>query len=199
MRGVIQDLRYAARMFSRAPLFAAVAIGTLSLAIGANSTLFSAIDAVLLRPLPFERAAELYVVCGTYQGARREFTSFADFADWRARSHAFTQVAAVGGDGASVTTPAGPEFLNGAAVSEDFFALFGVQPFLGRTFLPAEHRPGEGRVVILSHGLWRRRFGANPAAIGTSVVRDGEHTRSSASCPPGSRFLRTWNCGVRSR
>jgi putative ABC transport system permease protein len=174
MPTVIQDLQYAARMLRRAPLFSGVAILTLSLCIGANSALFSVINAVLLRPLPFERADELYVVNSTYQGVRHEFTSFSDFVDWRARSRATTHMAAIHWTGVSITTPSGPEYLTGAAVSEDFFRLFSVQPFLGRTFLAAEHRPGRGRVVILSHGLWFRRFGADPAVIGTSVVLDGE-------------------------
>ena len=174
MPTVIQDLQYGARMLRRAPLFSGVAILTLSLCIGANSALFSVINAVLLRPLPFERADELYVVNSTYQGARREFTSFSDFADWRARSRAFTHMAAIRGEGFSITTPSGPQHLTGAAVSEDFFALFGAQPFLGRSFLAAEHGAGKGQVVVLSHGLWLQRFGADPAVIGRSVVLDGE-------------------------
>jgi putative ABC transport system permease protein len=174
MPTVIQDLQYAARMLRRAPLFSGVAILTLSLCIGANSALFSVINAVLLRPLPFERPDELYVVNSTYQRVRHEFTSFSDFMDWRARSRAFTRMAAIRGEGFSITTPSGPEYLTGAAVSEDFFALFSAQPFLGRTFVAAEHRPGQGQVVILSHGLWLRRFGADPAVIGKSVVLDGE-------------------------
>lgn len=174
MRTVIQDLQYAARMLRRAPLLSGVAILTLSLCIGANSALFSVINAVLLRPLPFERADELYVVNSTYQGARHEFSSFSDFADWAALSHVFTHMAATRGEGLSITTPSGPEHLTGAAVSEDFFALFNVRPFAGRTFLAAEHQPRRGRVVILSHGLWLRRFGGDPAVIGKPVVLDGE-------------------------
>ncbi len=174
MQSVIQDLQYAARMLWRAPMFSAVAILTLSLCIGANSALFSVINAVLLRPLPFERADELYVVSSTYQGVRHEFTSFSDFADWRARSRVFRQVAAIRGEGVSITTLSGPEYLTGAAVSEEFFALFRVQPLLGRTFLATEQRPNQSRAVILSHGLWLRRFGGDPAVIGTSVVLDGE-------------------------
>jgi len=171
---VIQDLQYGARILRRAPLFCGVAILTLSVCIGANSTLFSVINTVLLRPLPFERANELYVVSSTYQGMRRDFSSFSDFRDWQARSRVFASVAAIRGDSVSVTTPSGPESLTGAAVSEDFFALFRVQPFLGRAFLADEHQPGQGRVVILSHGLWRRRFGGDTAVIGRSVVLDGE-------------------------
>jgi putative ABC transport system permease protein len=89
---VWRDLQYAARMLRRAPLFSAVAILTLSLCIGANTALFSVVNAILLRPLPFDRASELYVVSSTYQGARREFTSFSDFSDWRATSRDFTQM-----------------------------------------------------------------------------------------------------------
>jgi putative ABC transport system permease protein len=185
---VWRDLQYATRMLRRAPLFSAVAILTLSLCIGANTALFSVVNAVLLRPLTFDRASELYVVSSTYQGVRREFTSFSDFSDWRAMSRDFTQMAAIRGDRASVTTPSGPESLTVAAVSEDFFALFRMQPFLGRTFLNAEHRPGQARVVILSHGLWLRRFGGDSAVIGTSVVLDGEPHTVAGVMAPGFAF-----------
>ena len=185
---MIQDLQYAVRMFRKAPSFYGVAVLTLSLCIGANSALFSVIDAVLFRSLPFERAGELYVLSSTYQGARREFTSIADFSDWRARARTFSHVAAIRGDGASVTTPGGAEFLPGAAVSEDFFTLFAVQPSLGRAFTAAEHRPGQRRVVILSHGVWQRRFGGNPAAIGTTVTLASEPHTIVGVMPAGFSF-----------
>ena len=183
-----KDIRGAIRQLRKTPGFTAVAVITLSLCIGANSALFSVINVVLLRPLPFERADQLYAVSATYQGARREFTSFTDFADWRARNHVFVQMAAIRGDGASITTPTGPEYLTGAAASEGFFALFRVQPILGRAFLAAEHRSGQDRVVILSHALWLRRFGGNPAVIGTSVVLNSEPNTVVGVMPPGFVF-----------
>lgn len=188
MRSLIQDLRYAARELKRAPTFAGVAIVTLSLSIGANSALFSAINTVLLRALPYKDAQDLYVIASTYRGARREFTSFSNFVDWRTRSRAFAHMAAIRGSDVSITTPSGPEFLTGAAVSEDFFALFSVQPFLGRTFSASEHRPSQDRVVILSHGLWLRRFGGNLAVTGTSVVLNGEPRTVIGVLPPDFAF-----------
>ncbi len=103
---MLQDLRYRTRILLRAPWFSAVAVLTLSLCIGANTALFGVIHAVLFRPLPYERAGELYALCPTYQGDRREFTSMADFTDCRARSRAFAHLAAIRGDHAAMTTPA---------------------------------------------------------------------------------------------
>src|SRR4051812_19028256 len=103
MRTTIQDLRYAARTLRKEPVFAAVATLTLSICIGANSALFSVVNAVLLRPLPYERAQQLYVVSSTHQGVRHEFTSFSEFSDWRQRNHAFVGLAAICAASASVT------------------------------------------------------------------------------------------------
>lgn len=182
------ELRDAARRLSRGPLFAGVAVLTLSLSIGANGALFSMIEGVLLRPLPFERAEELYTISSTFQGARREFTSFSDFTDWRAESRAFQQMAAVRGEGASISTPHGAEYLQGAAVSEDFFALVRVQPFLGRAFRPDEHQPGQGGVAVLSHRAWRRLFGGDSAVVGASVRLAGDPHVIVGVAPAGFDF-----------
>jgi putative ABC transport system permease protein len=182
------DVRYAVRLSVNAPALTSLAVLTLALCIGVNSTLFSAVNTVLLRPLPFQNPSELYVVSSTFQGTRREFTSFTDFSDWRAYSRSFAQMAAVRGNGASITTPTGPEYLTGAAVSEDFFAVFATPPLLGRSFVSADHRRGEGHVVILSDALWRRRFGANQAVIGTSIVLDGESSTIVGVMPKGFAF-----------
>jgi len=158
------------------------------MAIGGNSTLFGAIYSVLLRPLPFDRSEELYVVSSTYQGGRREFTSFTDFSDWRTRNLTFSQMGAYRGDAAAVTMPSGPEFVTAAAVSEDFFAVLQVQPFVGRTFLPVEHSTGQEQVVILSHALWLRCCGGSPAVIGTSLLVKGEPHTVVGVLPAGFGF-----------
>lgn len=174
MQSVWQDLRFSWRTLKRSPLVSGVSLVTLALAIGATGTVFGAVYATLLRPLPFEDGHQLYAVNSTYQGARREFVSLADMADWRAQSRAFSHMAAIVGEDFSITTPMGPEYLIGARVSEDFFELFGMKALLGRGFAEAEHRPGRGRAVVLSHGLWVRRFGADPTVIGSVVELDGE-------------------------
>lgn len=185
---LLQDARFAARAFLKSRTFTAVAILTLSLCIGANSALFSVVDAVLLRPLPYEEAGQLYSVRNTYQGLRREYVSYSDFAAWRDGVRSFSHVAATYGDAASMTTPSGPEYLLGADVSEDFFRLFRVTPPLGRTFLASEHRRGQEQVVILANELWVRRFGANPSVIGTSVLLDGEPNTVVGVMPAGFAF-----------
>ena len=139
MHGFGIDLRDATRRLSRTPGFAATAVLTLALAVGANSALFSVVNAVLLRPLPFDGADELYAISSVHGGVRRPFASLADFVDWRTQSRTFSNVAAVRGASSSLTTPAGPEYLTGVAVSPDFFPLFHVQPFLGRTFAAGEY------------------------------------------------------------
>jgi putative ABC transport system permease protein len=185
---VLQDARFAARTFLKARTFTAVAVLTLSLCIGANSALFSVVDAVLLRPLPYEGAAQLYSVRNTYQGLCREYVSYSDFAAWRSGVRSFTHVAATYGDAASMTTPSGPEYLLGADVSEDFFRLFRVTPRVGRTFLASEHRRGQQQVVILGHELWVRRFGGDSSVIGTNVLLDGEPNTVVGVMPNGFAF-----------
>ena len=108
---LLHDLRHAALLLKQSPAFSAVGIATIALCIGANSAVFGAVYAILFRPMPFDHPDQLYVLDASYRGARREFTSIADAADWRALNHVFTELAAMHGAGASLTTPSGPEFV----------------------------------------------------------------------------------------
>lgn len=192
IRRVVLDLcddsRHAFRRLRLAPGVASLAIVTLALGIGANAAIFSVVDAALLRPLPYPRPAELYAVRSLYDGESREFVSMADFADWRRGTRAFSRMAAILGGGAVLMTPSGPEYLTGAAVSEDFFPLFGVQPVAGRTFVPGEYQPGRDSVVLVSHRLWERRFNADPAAVGRAVTLDGRPVTVIGVLPPGFAY-----------
>src|SRR5262249_46107806 len=171
-----QDLRYGARMLLKHPGFTLVAVITLALGIGANTAIFSLVNAVLLRPLPFPEAGRLVQVWNT--NLEKGITSFAitvrDYTNWRRRSQAFEHLAAYRFWTFTLTGGGEPEQLPGNNVSASFFSTLGVNPLLGRTFLPAEEQPGGAPVVALSHGLWQRRFGGDPGIINQTVMLDGK-------------------------
>ncbi len=169
----MNDLRFALRQLLKNPGFTVVAVLTLALGIGANSAIFSVVNAVLLRPLPYPEPERLVAVCESNprQGWGRHAASLAAYSDWREQSSVFEELA-----GAMVLGPtplvgqAGSEMVHAASVSANLFPLLGVQPLLGRQFLPEEEAPGAGDVVLLSEGLWRSRFAADPAVLNQPVV-----------------------------
>jgi putative ABC transport system permease protein len=171
---VWQDLRYGVRMSMKQPGFTLIAVIALSLGIGANTAIFSVVNAVLLRPLPYQDPDRLVVLWETHPQIvlrdERSNVSPANFIDWRDQSRVFEQVAALGGQrGFNLTTGGEPERIQGARVSVSLFSLLGVQPYLGRSFLPEEDQASQSRVVLLSHGLWQRRFGSDPGIIGKTL------------------------------
>ena len=174
-----QDLRYGLRMLVKNKAFTVVAVLTLGLGIGANTAIFSVVNAVLLRPLPFEQPDRLVMVWQTnvQTGSLQDPASFLNLVDWQQQNQVFEQIAAFMPRGISLTDIDEPEQLPGSFVSANLFPALGVTPTLGRTFLPDEDRPGGGRAVILSHGLWQRRFGGDPGIIGKALTLDGaSHT-----------------------
>src|SRR4029077_4007164 len=173
---LLQDLRYALRTLAKQPAFTFIVIITFALGIGANTAIFSVVNAVLLRPLPFHEPQNL-VALGEYDireksdpGTEINSISYLDYVDWRGQNHVFDGVAVYTNQSVSTLTD-GTEatHVQGESVSADLFPLLGVQPILGRTFLPNEDNPGN-RVVILSHGLWQRRFGGDRNVIGKSIT-----------------------------
>ncbi|MEO8189207.1 MAG: ABC transporter permease [Acidobacteriota bacterium] len=176
MRAFLQDLRYAARTLRRSPGFAAVAIATLALGIGANTAIFSVVRGVLLRPLPYRDADRLVVVWEDLlrEGNHPFSVDAPNFVDLKARCRSFSDAAAQMGAGQSLTGGgAAPEALYGARVTGNFFPLLGARPALGRTILPADQQDGRGRTVaVLGHGLWKRRFGASADIIGRTIQLD---------------------------
>jgi putative ABC transport system permease protein len=181
------DLRTAVRRLGKSPGFALAAVLTLGLGIGANTTLFSIVDAVVLRPLPYPRPAELLAVqtrrvqAGNPGGAA---ASAPDYLDWGRQSHAFRALGAASSEAVVLSGRGEPERLAGERVSPSFFAALGVRAALGRTFTPQEDRPGSG-VVVLSHGLWKRRFGGDPRILGRSLRLDGQPTLVVGVMPAG--------------
>jgi putative ABC transport system permease protein len=170
-----QDLRYGLRMLVKSPVFTSVAVLALALGIGANSAIFSVVNAVLLRPLPFKNPDELVMVWdnAAQQGFPKDTPSPANFLDWRQQNNVFTGMSATVPRSFNLTGVGEPERLDGRRVSANLFDLLGVRPLLGRTFAPDEDKPGT-KVVLMSEGLWRRRFGSDPEIIGRAVTLSGE-------------------------
>ena len=169
----LQDLRYGVRLLAKSPGFAAVAILTLALGIGANSAIFSFVHRVLLRPLPYPHADRLEVVWEKDDEGHPGNTSYATYMDWRARNHSFEELALASYWFGTLTGAGEPEQIQALRVSANFFRTLGVRPALGRDFLAEEDTSATSHVVILTDGLWRRRFSADPAIVGKSIALNG--------------------------
>src|SRR5262249_2445176 len=190
MNGLLQDLRFGARMLMKEPGFTLIAVITLALGIGANSTIFSIVNAVLLRPLPYPNPERIVSV--NYYRKTEDFgrAGGVEFMDWRDQSKMFEQIAAYPSDTADLTGNGEPERLAAGYVSSGLFATLGVEPLIGRVFTPAEDQPGGEPVVILSHSLWQRRFGGDPKMIGRALVLGGQSRMVIGIMPPGFQFPR---------
>jgi putative ABC transport system permease protein len=174
MRNLWQDLLYGGRLLRKSPAFTLVAVLTLGLGIGANAAIFSIVNAVILRPLPYPNPQQLVMVWETDSNRKivRGTAPPADFLDWRSQNQSFQSIAAYHLWFFTLSGTGDPEQLWGAQVSPVFFSMLGVKPPLGRTFRPDEEQPGHDRVVILSHGVWAQHFGRDPTIIGRSITLD---------------------------
>ena len=181
-----QDLRYAVRMLLKKPGLTFIAVLTLALGIGAVSSIFSVVNAVLLRPLPYPEAEQLVRVGGINlkTGKGPGTLSPPDFYDWQARNNVFESMAVYDGWSPSLTRQGEPERITAARVSANFFNVLRVSPQLGRAFLPQEEQRGNHLAVILSHKLWQRRFGADREIIGKTITLNGESYAVVAVMPP---------------
>ena len=190
MQTLWQDLRYGARMLMKRPGFTLIAVVTLALGIGANTAIFSVVNGVLLRPLPYKEPDRLVMVWGSVRprGLKRAWISPPNFFDFREQNQAFEKVSALLEWGPTLTEAGEPERLTGAQVSHDFFSVLGIEPILGRAFLAPEDRPNVERVVVLGAGLWQRRFGADPGVIGKKLTLDGNLYTVVGVMPAGFNF-----------
>jgi putative ABC transport system permease protein len=170
---MLHDLRFGLRTLSRSPGLAAAAVLVMGLGIGANATIFSLVNAVLLRPLPAAKPDELVRLQGIGPDGGQQTTSYPDYADYRDQNEVFTGLAASSLIPVSLGGGDHAEQLLGEIVSGNYFSVLGVRPASGRIFLPAEDRPGADRIVVISHGLWRRRFASDPGVIGRTLVLNG--------------------------
>src|SRR5919199_3061341 len=193
MRTLWHDVRYAARVLVRQPGFAAVAVVTLALGIGANTAIFSVVDAALLRSLPYRDPARLVHLWETLRSGdfEQRGASYPDFQDWRAGGREVFEGTAGYVQGNFTLLDEGvPELTRGAAVTANFFDLLGVGAARGRTFLEGEDAPGAERVVVLSHGLWLRRFGGSEKAVGKRIALDGAACTIVGVLPPEFHFAK---------
>jgi putative ABC transport system permease protein len=185
---ILRDSRYALRQLVKTPGFTFVTIVTLALGIGATSAIFSVVNAVLLRPLPFPGSDELVRVYEIVPQYGRFSVAPGTFLDWKQQATVFGQMAAISGGRATFTGTEGPEQVPGASVSAELFELLRVQPMLGRTFTQSEDAPGRNSVVVLSHGTWARRFGADPAVLGRSITVNDQPVTIIGVMPPDFYF-----------
>ena len=168
---LLADLRYAVRVLRKTPVFTVAAIGTLALGIGANTTIFSLVQALLLQPLPYQNPDRVVLVWEDQTGAAgvpRAVSAPANYRDWRASSRSFTDMAATGFAFTNLTGDGAPEVVLGRRVTANFFSVLGVQPVLGRDFTVADDTSG-ARVVIISHALWQRRYRRDPGIVGRTI------------------------------
>ena len=171
MDTILRDLRLATRSLLRHSGFTAAVVVTLALGIGANTAIFSVVNGVLLRPLPYPDDAQLMTVWTRFSSGEHETASVPDYTDWKAQNSSFARMSAYANSNDNLAAAGSePERVPSARVIPDFFATLGVSPAAGRWFVPDEFVFGAHRVVVLSHGLWQRRFGANPAIVGQTIT-----------------------------
>ena len=190
MNGFLQDLRFAARTLRKSPGYAAVALATLALGIGANAAIFSVLDAVVLRPLPYPEGDRLVILGdASADGGTPGNVSFPTYEDLRDRTRTFAEIAAARLWQPTLVADGVAERIPAMRVSANFFPMLRVAPALGRGFRPEEDRPDAWRVVLLSDGLWRRRFGADPAVVGSTIRMNDQSYRVLGVMPPGYQPL----------
>jgi putative ABC transport system permease protein len=185
-----QDLRYATRTLAHAPGFTVAAVLTLGLGFGANSAMFSVIDALLIRPLPYSTPEQLVALAEAGRDHHPSSIAYPNFEDWRSQSRAFSQMAAYQAATFNVTdSNERPELIVGARVTPNFFTTLGVAPIFGRDFLPSEAEPAGARVALLTSRYWRRRFGSDPAVLGKSIAVNFRPYTIVGILPPSFEFL----------
>jgi len=188
MESLLQDLRFGARMLVKNPSFTFIAALTLALSIGANTAIFSVVNAVLLRSLPYHEPGRLVLLSYYRERVLNDYATGAEFVEWRAQMKSFEQLAACRFDTMDLTGNFEPERLAASYASADLFATLGVVPARGRAFTPEEDTPGNAQAVIVSDGFWRRRLGGDPQAIGQTLTLGGVHRKVVGIMPPGFQF-----------
>jgi predicted permease len=188
METLLQDVRYAVRMLMKKPGFTSVAVITLALGIGANTAIFSVVNAVLLRPLPYRDADRIVAIqeLGT-AGDRKQVTP-ANFLDWRAQNTLFEHLSAIFARTSNLAGADEAERISLAVTSANFFDVFGVRPQHGRLFLPEDEQAGHPAIVVISHALWQRRYGGDPEIVGKPIMLDGRSYTVAGIAPAGFQY-----------
>jgi predicted permease len=189
METLLQDVRYGSRMLARSPAFTAIAVITLALGIGTNTAMFSVINSVLLRSLPFRDSSRVMVVWKTMSNGTPNAFSTPAFLDIRQQGDPLAHLGAFSNVSFNLAAKDVPERVAGGRANFDLFPVLGVQPILGRNFAAEEDHPGAGQVVILSHALWKTRFGSAPSILGSAVTLDGAPYTVVGVMPAGFHVL----------
>jgi len=191
METLLKDIRYGVRGLLKRPGFTAIALITLALGIGANTAIFSVVNAVLLRPLPFQDPDRLVIVWedAAFLGFPHNTPAPANYVDWKTQNQSFTDMAASQETSFNLTGDGEPERVSAYAVNYNFFPLFGVQPLLGRGFLPEEDRPGSNKVAVLSYSLWQSRYGGDRNIINRDIQLNGEKHLVVGVMPASFQFF----------
>src|SRR5262249_15244021 len=171
IENLVRDVRYAIRTLARTPAFTLAAVLALALGIGATTAIFSVVNGVILRPLPYRDSGRLMVVYDSFQqqGMEHGLGGIADFLDWRSRSHSFESIDAVAFNRFILVGDGDAEQIVGLVVTSTFFSTLGAQPLLGRTFMAGDDQPGRNSTTLISERLWRRRYGANASVLGNVI------------------------------
>src|SRR5271167_169358 len=196
MESLIQDLKYAARVLLKSPGFVLIAVLTLALGIGANTALFSVVNGVLLRPLPYPRPSELFVISEKSANFESFSISYPNFLDWQRGNSSFTSLAAYRGDDFSITGSGEAERVRVGTVSAGFFEMLGVSPARGRLFTADEDRLGTAPVALITAGLWQRKFGSAPDIVGKRITMNGG-SYTVVGVVPASFQLESTNFGTK--
>src|SRR2546422_2811604 len=175
METLMKNLRYSVRMLAKKPGFTAAALIALALGIGATTAIFSVVNAILLRPLQYNSPGRIVAFWedNVANDIKQESSSGPNFTDWKNQAESFEAMAAFYRSAVILSGDGEPERIQGCTVTDGFFSVLKVEPALGRVFLPDEMGPGQNRVVILSDGMWRRRFGSDQTIMGKSVTLSG--------------------------
>src|SRR5579884_2113845 len=192
MNTLLNDIRFALRMIRNSPAFSIVAVFTLAIGIGANTAIFSFVDAVLLHPLPYPDPEQIVNVWEKPPEHDRNGISTMNFLDWKNQNTVFTAMAAMTGGSYTLTGIDTPVHLHGMRVSAPYFAIMGIPAALGRTFAPDEDQAGKGDVVVLSHKLWESRFGADRGVIGRKIGLNGHPYTVIGVMPADTPYDRGW-------
>jgi len=190
---LLQDLRYGIRTLRKSPGFATVAVLTLAIGIGANTAIFSFVNGVLLKPLPYGEPERIVRVLEKPPGGGRNGISTLNYLDWQKDNTVFEYMAAQTGGSVTLTGINEPVQLRGSLVSPHYFDIFGVKPVLGRTFAADEDQLGKERVAVLSHALWDSQFGADPNVVGRTILLDGQPHTVIGVLPAGGAFDRAFS------
>jgi len=188
MQTLLQDLRYGARILLNKPGFTLIAVMTLALGIGANTAIFSVVDAVLIRSLPYGQAERLVTVWEKAKGSEQNQINIGNFLDWKAQNSVFTDMAAFADSRTNLTSDGEPEEIPAQRAMDNLFSVLGVNAMLGRTFTPDDSKPGQNNVIVISYGLWRRRFGGDPNIIGRKALLGNVENTVIGVAPPDFKW-----------